>query len=138
MPMKMKTPDLPEEEFNMTPMIDIVFLLIVFFMVVAAQIIEKVPLQPPTAEIGKIPEEKGTRDTISINAEGEVFLQMKQVDLDELKQELTISNQTIPGFQVYLRADENTPHRYVSTVMQACAESGLYKVIFATLKPDAS
>lgn len=134
--MKLQQPELPDEGFEMTPMIDVVFLLIIFFMVVAAQIIKKVPVDPPVAEVAKVPEETGSRDTVSVQLDGEVWLGMSKITLDELGEEIRFSNETIPGYKVYIRADADTPHEYVRDVMQVCAENGVFDVIFATYQPE--
>jgi len=135
--MKLKTPDLPEEKFEMTPMIDVVFLLIIFFMVVAAQIIEQPEVDPPLAEVGKVPEEKGNRDTVSIAEDGTYYLGMRQMTIEELTQEIQFaSKQALGDYQVYIRADEYTEHRHIKRVLQACAQNGIFNVIFATFKPS--
>jgi biopolymer transport protein ExbD len=75
-----ETSDLPD----LTPMIDIVFLLIVFFMTVAnMQVRERVPIKVPLAENAVIPEERGIRMTITIQSDGALFFGARPVVIEE-------------------------------------------------------
>lgn len=132
--MKLETPDLPDQEFDLTPMIDVVFLLIIFFMVVAAEITEKIQIEMPVAEQARVPEETGRRMELSIQEDGGVFIGLMPVDLVRLGREVRLSNETIPEFRVFIRADSRVPHRYVREVMEVCADSGVFDIIFATFK----
>ncbi|MGE9295225.1 MAG: ExbD/TolR family protein [Puniceicoccales bacterium] len=132
--MKANTPKLEDQEFDITPMIDVVFLLIVFFMVVAAEITEKIEVELPEADKSIVPEETGRRMEVSIQADGRTYVRLMEVDMQELGTHLRTGQDEIPGFKVFIRADEHTPHRYVNDVMQACAENGVFDVIFATFQ----
>lgn len=115
-------------------MIDVVFLLIIFFMVVAIEISEKVEIEIPEADQSKVPEETKGRMEVSLQADGELFIGMMPVTLNQFGFRVREDNQTIPGFRVFLRADASVPHRYVQEVMQTCAENGVFDIIFATFQ----
>ena len=132
--MKTNRPDIPEEEFDITPMIDVVFLLIVFFMVVAAEITHKIEIVMPEADRAQVPEDTSRRLEITVVESGDTYVGMMPVTLEELGTRVYDDNQTIPGFRVYVRADSNTPHEYIQEVMQVCAENGVFDIIFATLQ----
>ena len=133
----MKVWKLPEgdDKFELTPMIDVVFLLITFFMTVtsfaSAELIQVVmPLSPEA----KVPEEVGDRQFISISKEGVYYLGAFKSDLENIKNAL-IKRSTVKGFKgAYIRADANTPHKYVSELMKTCADAGVYNILFGTLK----
>ena len=73
--MKMWAPDDVDPEFELTPMIDVVFLLIAFFMTLMSFIsAELIKLELPTAEQASIPEDPGERQYISVTTEGELYL----------------------------------------------------------------
>jgi len=119
--------------FELTPMIDVVFLLIAFFMTITSQITdENIKIEVPIAEVAQVPEERGVRQTISIDSTGNIFFGSRQVAPDELVEAIRFSVENSPETRVYLRADARTPHRYVQDVMAATAEAGLYDLIFAT------
>lgn len=132
--MKIDIPEMKDESFDLTPMIDVVFLLIIFFMVVAAEITEKIEIAMPTAEKAQVPDETGRRMHISIQEDGSMFIGMMPTTLEELGSAVRYDNETIPGFKVFVRADANTAHKHVRDVMQTCADNGVFDVIFATFK----
>tara|TARA_R100000027_G_scaffold46528_2_gene35402 strand:+ start:5000 stop:5422 length:423 start_codon:yes stop_codon:yes gene_type:complete len=124
-------------EVDLTPMIDIVFLLIVFFMTVANMITaEKHPIEMPVALNSSIPEDYGDRTTITVDANGSIYSGVFLVTLDELRDTLAEASRENPSVRVYVRADSSTEHQYVNDVMQACAEAGLSNLIFAAYQSD--
>lgn len=131
-----KSKQSPEEDFPMTPMIDMVFLLLVFFMTVStlaqAERAKKVDL-PESAE-SDVPEanELSDRGTISLDAEGIIYLGMTPVTLEEMQATMKTSLQETPELRIHLRADQATPYAEIKKVLKACAEVGAYEVIYAT------
>jgi len=136
MALKIQPPEIPDDDFEMTPMIDIIFLLIIFFMVVAQQITQKVPLEVPVADEAQVPETIEARDKISIDEEGQFYLGMTPTTLDELEARWRENIQTIKGFKVYIRADEDTPHEHVREAMNAAARAGVFNIVFATFQEE--
>lgn len=131
----MKTWQTPQsdEGFELTPMIDVVFLLIAFFMTVSSIIsAELIEIEMPVAEEASVPDEKGERQYITVDREGNLFLGAAPTDFDTITEYVRIGNETRPGFKVYLRADAETPHLHVRDVMSAIADGGVFDVIFAT------
>jgi biopolymer transport protein ExbD len=124
-------------EVDLTPMIDIVFLLIVFFMTVANMITaEKKPIDVPVALNSTIPEDYGERTTITIQRDGSLYSGVFDVTLEELRTVLIDAQKQDPTVKVYLRADSAAEHQYVNDVMKACAAAGLSNVIFAAFQSD--
>lgn len=114
-------------------MIDVVFLLIAFFMTITSEITEEnIKIEVPIAEVAQVPEERGIRQTISITETGDIFFGAQQMAPDELVNAIRTTIENEPDTRVYLRADSRTPHRYVQDVMAATAQAGLYDLIFAT------
>jgi len=135
--MKIWSPDTKEEEVDLTPMIDVVFLLIVFFMTVANMITsEKVDISMPVAVHSIIPEEFGGRNTVTVLRDGSIYAGVQPVDLDGLKGILQYEFNQDPKLKVYIRADSFAEHQFVNEVMQACASVGIYNVIFAAYQSD--
>jgi biopolymer transport protein ExbD len=131
--MKLWTPDDADPEFELTPMIDVVFLLIAFFMTLMSFIsAELIKLELPTAEEATIAEEPGERQYISLLENGELYFGSAPLTYDALPQALLKAHQELPTLQLYLRADSTTPHRYVNRVMEACAKAGIFNLIFAS------
>lgn len=122
---------------DLTPMIDIVFLLIVFFMTVASMITaERIPLTMPVAPNSSIPEDFGKRTTLTVMRDGSIYAGVYSVSLNELPALLTRELEEKPDIRVYLRADSAVEHQYVNDVMQACAAAGISNIVFAAYQSD--
>lgn len=133
--MKTWSPDDVDPEFELTPMIDVVFLLIAFFMTLISFIsAELIELELPEAELATIPEETGERQYISVNADGQVFVGAQQVSYEVLPNLLAATRVEQPALKIFLRADAEASHRYVNQVMDACAKAGIFDLIFASNK----
>lgn len=131
----------PDDNFDgpdLTPMIDVVFLLIVFFMTVATIInAERIEVELPVAGESKVPEDSGRRETVTILADGTVFSGIRRLDTTEqLGPIIEEGVRNVRGFKVNLRVDSNTPHRHVREVMKVCAENGAFNVIFAAYQTE--
>jgi len=121
--------DLPD----LTPMIDIVFLLIVFFMTVAnMQVQQLVPIELPIAAHASIPEERGVRTTITIKSDGSLFFGSQSTTISELPELVAQGKLNAPQLKVYVRADAQVPFKEVRKVFAAAAAGGVPNVIFAT------
>jgi len=135
--MKIWSPDTGDDEIDLTPMIDVVFLLIVFFMTVANMITaEKIPVEMPVAIHSVIPEEFGGRNTITVTEDGSIFAGTLATDLDGLEAILDAELQRDPKLKVYIRADRFTEHQFINDVMETCAAVGIFNVIFAAYQTE--
>ena len=131
--MKIWSPDDVDPEFEMTPMIDVVFLLIAFFMTLMSFITaELIELELPIAEESSIPEDSGERQYISVDPNGAVYFGSNPTTYGSLPNQLRSMRETMPQVKLYLRADATTHHRHVNEVMSACAQAGIYDLIFAS------
>ena len=119
--------------FDLTPMIDVVFLLIVFFMTVASALTtQKKELNLAVAEEGEIPENIASRFSCSVSPDGKFYVMKQQVTLEELAQRMSDMRQKHPKLKVVLRADRLTEHQYINDILGVCAKNGVNNVIFAT------
>ena len=135
--MKLWTPNEEDGDVDLTPMIDIVFLLIVFFMTVASMITaEKHPIDMPVSLNSVLPEDFGERSTITIKRDGSLYAGVYPVTLIELPEVLLAEKERRSNLKIYLRADRGTEHQFVSEVMQACVSAGLSNVVFAAYQSD--
>ena len=116
-------------------MIDVVFLLIAFFMTLISFIsAELVELELPEAVEASIPEEPGDRQYISIDREGQIYFGASAITEEALTAQLVALKAELPRLKVFLRADSNTAHRHVNSVMKATAKAGIFDLIFASAK----
>jgi biopolymer transport protein ExbD len=131
-----KTSQSPEEDFPMTPMIDMVFLLLVFFMTVSnlAQADRAKKLDLPESAQSDVPDAENlpNRGTISLDADGVIYLGVEAVSLEQMQSTMKDSLAANPELRIHLRADQATPYAEIKKVLKACAEVGAYEVIYAT------
>lgn len=118
----------------MAPMIDMVFLLLVFFMCVSslAQAERAMPVDLPDSTESKVPDELANRATISILADGSLYLGAEQVDETSLGERVRRAMAHNPKTRLHLRADGDVRFEVIRRVLRLCAEAGAYDVIYST------
>jgi len=127
-------------EVDITPLIDVVFLLLIFFMVSTtfdreAQILVELP--EATGEEAK--HEKLELD-ITIDASGIFFVNQREVintEIDTLKQAISKAIGDKRDLPVIINADGRTPHQAVMTAMDAASQLGLLRMTFSAHRPPA-
>ncbi|MBT5900849.1 MAG: biopolymer transporter ExbD [Opitutaceae bacterium] len=125
-----------DARFDMTPMMDIVFQLIAFFMIVATYVTrEKVEVDLPLAVNAAIAENQQGRVLISISVDGQVWAGSRPVTLDELSEEVRIWRETNDEARIVIRADQGNRYGVVKQVMKVCRDAGISDIIFSSLQP---
>jgi biopolymer transport protein ExbD len=130
--------------FNMTPMIDIVFQLIIFFLVSShlAHQEAQMKLALPTARSGEEPPDDeasrhAPRLTINIRPDGQTSLGTDVVNADELTERLKAK---LDGggskMEVRIRCDRAAPYRTVEPVLLSCAKANVWNVTIAVYRPE--
>lgn len=133
--MKLENKEAGEDiEMDMSPMIDMVFLLLIFF-IVASQIIDEKPkvLVPEAAAATQPSDDAENRLMISVSKDdpAEYFFRLQNVDLTELSIMIQQEFEANPDIRILIRADADTNFKDVEKVMIACAEVGAVDIIFA-------
>lgn len=122
-------------QFNVTPLIDVVFLLIIFFLVNSrlAQQETQMELALPHAASGHEAEESKTpRVTINLLPDGRLFLGSDEIDVSEMQRRLEVERkQTRGDLEVRLRADRQVAYQKVEPLLLACTKAGIWNVSFA-------
>jgi biopolymer transport protein ExbD len=133
--MKIRRPDHEEIAVDMSPMIDMVFLLLIFF-IVASQIIkvDKVPVEIPNAVYAKVPEDETGRFIITVNPKGMLYIGVEEVTIDELKTRLVAEVELDSKIRIVIRADGIVKYHISEKIMEACAEAGANDLIFAAFE----
>lgn len=122
----------------MAPMIDMVFLLLVFFMCVSTlAIAEKSrPVELAESRESKVPEDLSDRVTISVEADGTVFVGMDPATFDALRDRLQARLSDRGNVKVHVRADQRVPYGEIKKALRLCAEAGASEVVYATHQSD--
>jgi len=128
-------------EVNLTPMIDVVFLLIIFFMLSShfARQDSQVHLALPQADTGHDqPLDDTPRVVINLLRDGRFFLSGEELKAEQLKLRLIKNtNANKQDLQVRIRADRLVPYRHVEPLLLACAEAGVWDVSFAVVQDNS-
>ena len=126
--------------FNMTPMIDVTFLLIIFFLLSSrlAQQETQMELELPAAASGREAVDDGRpRLTVNVSPDGRVSLGSTQTPREEMAGRLRIERERLGGdLEVRVRADRSVPYRVVAPILLACAEAGIWNVTFAVVEKE--
>jgi biopolymer transport protein ExbD len=129
----------PTAGFQLAPMIDIMFLLLCFF--IAAQIYAQweteVEITLPSAETGEMPNRLPSEIIINIRADGTHVVNQRELDMQGLSELLTQIVALYPGQPVVIRADLKTPYEFIIGTLDLCRQSDLWNISFATTEPDA-
>ena len=127
----------PMAEINVTPMVDVMLVLLVIFIITAPLFTHAVKLELPTASSAPAPD-KPESITLSINAEGKLFWNNASVSLDELGTRFATTAQKKPQPELQLRADKSTRYEVIAQVMSAAQTNGMTKIGFVTNPKDVS
>mgnify|MGYP000042570266 CR=1 FL=1 len=124
--------------FQLAPMIDIVFLLLCFFVTsqLFAQWESELDIQLPTAKSAKTPQRLPGEVILNIRADGTVVVSGQTFDAEGLDRLLGRLTELFPGQPGVLRADRATPYQHVIAVIDACRRAEIWNIAFATAIPE--
>ena len=126
----------PMSEINVTPMVDVMLVLLVIFILTAPLMASSIKLDLPKTDAATA-SEAPKFVTLVIDKEGQIFLSDKPIALDALKTSLTRTAVQNPETEVQLRADEAVPYGKVVEVMGAAQKAGLNRIGFVADAPGS-
>ncbi len=121
----------PMSEINVTPMVDVMLVLLVIFIITAPLFTHAIKLDLPTAQSTPAPEKPDTI-SLSINGQGKVFWNNEEIASKDLESKLATAAQKKPMPELQLRADKETRYEIIAQVMSAAQTNGLTKIGFVT------
>ncbi len=118
-------------EINVTPLVDVMLVLLIIFMISAPLLTAAVPLQLPKTEAGAAPAREKPI-TVSVRAEGQVYIDEEETPFAELTPALRA--RAGPGYSgpIYVRADGRAPYEIVARVMASLSSSGFSSIDLIT------
>ena len=125
-----RTSDEEEAEINMTPMLDVVFIMLIFFIVTASFVKEAgIDVNRPDASTA----EKKAQGNIlvAISENGELWIDKRQVDVRQLRPNIERLHAENPQGAVVIQADKNSRNGLLVDVMDAAREAGVFNVSIA-------
>ncbi len=121
-------------EINVTPMVDVMLVLLIIFMVSAPLLTVGVPIDLPQTQAKSLDQDREPL-TVSLNGDGKLFLQNTEVGVDELIAKLTaISEARGGGFEerIFVRGDRRVDYGTVMKVMGRLSGAGFHRVALVT------
>ena len=135
--MKLAQKDLGEDlELDMSPMIDMVFLLLIFFIIASQVIDEKPEVSIPPAAYGKVPEDTTGRLMISVTKDEKYFIGSDPTakTIEQVKVQIELEINADPELRILIRADGDTKYKVNEKVTIACAEVGAQDLIYSVFE----
>ena len=120
-------------EINVTPMVDVMLVLLIIFMVSAPLLTVGVPIDLPQSQAKSLDQDKQPI-TVSVNGQGQVFLQDTEIPVDELVAKLKAVTESRGGMdeRVYVRGDRKVDYGTVMKVMGRLSAAGFRRVALVT------
>jgi len=120
-------------EINVTPMVDVMLVLLIIFMVSAPLLTVGVPIDLPQSQAKSLDQDKEPL-TVSVNEQGKVFLQNSEIDAGELLPKLQAVAQARGGTEarIYVRGDRNVNYGTMMKVMGQLSAAGFHRVALVT------
>lgn len=130
--MSIKLPKKEDVQVDMAPMIDMVFLLLIFFMVASVVVTEKVPIDLPESKSAKVPENVKGRLILTVDANDQVYFGMLPVTLEDMQTMISEELEQNPELRIMIRSDANVRYETSKKIMIACSKVGANDLIYAT------
>ena len=131
--MKIAVEDSADAKFDMAPMIDMVFLLLIFFMLVSrVSISQNREMELPTATKAAVAKERPDRMIVNVDIAGDVYIGASEATatIDQVREAVRAEATRNPRLKVTIRGDGGSEFKKIREVMNACAEAGVDNVIF--------
>ncbi len=119
----------PMSDINMTPLIDVMLVLVVIFIITAPLLASSIKLDLPKTD-GAKPGDVPSFVTVVIDATGQTYLKDQPVTLDGLARQFASARQANADTEVQLRADQSVPYGRIVEVMGAAQKAGLNRIGF--------
>ena len=121
----------PMAEINVTPLVDVMLVLLIIFMITAPLMSHKVKVELPKATLAEKPESKPVPPiTLAVTQEGNMFWNDQPISLGQLESRLSVEAQKTPQPAINVRGDRTTKYRTVAEVVRVAQAQGMRKVGF--------
>ncbi|MGZ5917538.1 MAG: protein TolR [Methyloceanibacter sp.] len=117
----------PMSEINVTPMVDVMLVLLIIFMVTAPLLTVGVPIELPKSEAQQLEGDKEPL-TITVDPDGKIFLQDTELQLDEIAPKLTSISKNGYEERIFVRGDRRVNYGVVMRVMGTISAAGFRRI----------
>jgi biopolymer transport protein ExbD len=124
--------------FQIAPMVDILLVLMCFFIVTwsFARKENELDVKVPSAQNAKDSNPVVNQTVLNVKSDGTVVWNRKTVSLPELSSKLKELSGLFPDYAIIVRGDERVPFRFIASVLDTCREANIWNVAFATAKAE--
>jgi len=130
--MQVQAEDKPYDDINITPMLDLAYVLLVIFILMCTASVAGTKVNLPRASSAPASLSKPKTKAVTVNNEGKIFLDTIPVTLPELEQRLNQQKSLTPDFPLVIRGDSLTQYQAVMDVIDVAGRLGLTQVGLAT------
>ena len=128
------TPEAEEGEIDITPLLDVVFIMLIFFIVTASFAKESgIEINRPDAATSVAKPKAGI--LIAINENGEIWINKRMVEVGQVRANIERLHAENPQGTVVVQADEEAKTKSLVAVMDAARQAGIYDISLATQEP---
>jgi len=124
----------PMSDINMTPLIDVMLVLLVIFIITAPLMSSSLKLDLPKTDAAR-PSDTPEFIAVSVDAQGQLFLGDKPIEPQGLGQHVTEASRRNPQTEVQLRADQSVPYGRVAELIGLIQKGGLSRIGFVAQPP---
>ena len=129
-----RTIESDEDEINITPMLDVVFIMLIFFIVTASFVKESgIEVNRPQADTAT--QQSKANILVAINSKGEVWINKRKVDISSVRANIEVLHAENPQGSVVIQADEEAKTKLLVAVMDASREAGVYNISISAENP---
>ena len=124
--------------FQIAPMVDILLVLLCFFIVTwsFARKENELDVKVPSAQNAKDSNPVVNQTVLNVKADGTVVWNRKSIALPDLALKLKELSGLFPDYAIIVRGDERVPFRFIANVLDICREANIWNVAFATAKVE--
>jgi biopolymer transport protein ExbD len=119
-------------EINITPLLDLAFVLLIIFVITTPLLEQSLPLRLPKGGQPSRQIDEHDKRTVEVSASGIYTLNRLRMSLDQVEATLAREGKVNPNLVVYIRADESCQAKYVYAVIDRCRRNGLTKMDLRT------
>jgi biopolymer transport protein ExbD len=126
----------PMAEINVTPLVDVMLVLLIIFMITAPLMSHKVKVELPQATLNEIENKPIVVQpiTITVSEQGNLYWNDQPTTKDQIESRLSVEAQKVPQPAINVRGDRTTKYRVVQEVVQVAQNQGMRKVGFVAEK----
>lgn len=125
----------PMATINVTPLVDVMLVLLIIFMITAPLLTHKVEIKLPEATLKQIEDAPKTPPiTLAVQEDGHLYWNDEPVTAEQLESRLSVEAQKTPQPQINVRGDRTTKYRTINNVVTIAQKQGMRKVGFIAIK----